>query len=84
MGRLHENIVAVEKQYEYYICVCVSMLARACTQPYLSSMQRACTISAASLSPPYFSTLSHTRYDFRKKKVIKHKIYVFNLSTTFL
>ena len=36
---------------------------------------------SAYLALPHFSTLSKKRYDFRKK-VIKHKMFVLNLSTT--
>jgi hypothetical protein len=32
----------------------------------------------------YFSTLSHKRYDFRKKKVTEHKTCVLIFSTTFV
>ena len=38
-------------------------------------------------SLPYFSTLSHKRHDFRKKKAMERKIYVLSLqllSETFL
>jgi hypothetical protein len=38
--------------------------------------------SAASLAPPYFSALSHKRYDFLKN-VIGHKMCVWIFSTTF-
>ena len=31
-------------------------------------------ISAASTAVQYFSTLSHKRYDFRRKKVTEHKM----------
>jgi hypothetical protein len=37
--------------------------------------------SVPSLAVPYFSTLSYTRYDFRKK-IIEHKMRVSILSTT--
>ena len=58
------------------------MLAR--VWPYLSSIQRACTIflSVASMALLYFSILSHKRQDFRKK-VTEHKMYVLVFSTTF-
>jgi hypothetical protein len=37
---------------------------------YLSSMLSARTVlSASSLAPPYLSTLSHKRHDFRKKSL---------------
>jgi len=40
--------------------------------------------SVACLAVQYFSTLSRRRQDFRKKKVIEHKMYVLIFSTTFV
>jgi hypothetical protein len=40
-------------------------------------------LSVACPALPYFSTLSHKRHDFREK-VIKHKICVLLISTTFV
>jgi hypothetical protein len=59
-----------------------------CVCPYLSSMQRASAIlSAASLAPPHFSTLSLKQHDFWKK-VTEHKkcvlIFLTTLFETFL
>ena len=70
-------------------CVCVwvregvGVFARVC--PYLSGMQRACAIflSATPLDPPYFSTLSHKRHDFRKE-VTDHKMCVLIFYTAFI
>jgi hypothetical protein len=39
--------------------------------------------SVACLALPWFSNVSHKRYDFRKKKVIEHKMCVLILSTNF-
>ena len=49
-------------------------------------MQCACAILSSAASPaiPYFSTLSHKRHDFRKKKIIECKAYVLIFSTTFV
>jgi hypothetical protein len=45
-------------------------------------MQRAAVLSsAASVAPPYFSTLSHKRHDFRKT-VMEYKMCILILSTT--
>jgi len=38
--------------------------------------------SVASPALQYFSTLFHERHDFRKKKIIGHKMYVLIFSTT--
>ena len=48
-------------------------------------MQRECAIlsSEASLAPPYFSTLSHKRCDFRKN-ITEYKMCVLIFSTTFI
>ena len=79
-----------------YFCVCVCVCECVCVRlwvhgrvlarvwPYLPSMQRACIMScAASLAPPYFSTLSHKQHDFRKK-VAEHKMRVLIFFTTFI
>ena len=41
-------------------------------------------LSVPCLDVPYFPTLSHERHNFRKKKVIEHKMCVLIFSTTFL
>jgi hypothetical protein len=73
------------------VCMCewVGAGARAracaCARVALSSMQRACAIlsSAATLAPPYFSTLAHKRRDFRKS-FAEHKMCVLIFSTSFI
>jgi hypothetical protein len=59
------------------------VLAGACTSVVLpSSMQHAAILtSAASLTPPNFSTLSHKLQNFWKKAT-EHKMCIF--STTFI
>ena len=46
-------------------------------------MQCACAILPSVACPVllYFSTLFHKQYDFRKKNVIRHKMYVLIIST---
>ena len=60
--------------------MCARVFAR--VKAYLSSKPRAGAIlSASSLAPPYLSTLSHKRHDFRKKKS-QHKTCVLIFPTT--
>ena len=55
-----------------------------CVLAYVSSIPRAGSIlSASSLAPPYFSTLSHKQQDYRKK-VSEDKMCVLIFSTTFV
>ena len=80
-----------------YLCECdgararvyVCPRARACACVHVALLiQRATRVRhivtsfVAPLSPPYFSTLSHKRHDFRKT-VIGHKMCVFIFSTTY-
>ena len=51
------------------VCVCVSLFIR-----HAKRMRCVILSSVACLAEPYFSILSHKRYDFRKKKVIEYKI----------
>jgi hypothetical protein len=46
-------------------------------------MRHIVTSFVTPLAPPYFSTLSHKRHDFRKK-VIEHKMCVLIFCTTFV
>ena len=77
LKRVNETTVVGERNM-YYICVsacacvCVGARARTCASArvvLLSIMSSAgAVLPASSLAPPYFSTLSHKRHDFRKKK----------------
>ena len=53
-------------------CVVVGARARACACARVALLinhkEAAVFLSASSLALPYFSTLSHKRYNFRKKK----------------
>jgi hypothetical protein len=63
------------------VCVC----ERACVHVALliqhkTRMRHIMTWFVTPLAPPYFSTLSHKRHDFRKKKKdIEHKMFWFSL-----
>ena len=59
-------------------CVCVALLIQHATRV------RHIVISfMASMAPPYFTTLSHKRHDFREK-VTEHKMCILILSATFI
>ena len=52
---------------------------------YAKHMRRIILSSVACLAPPYLSTLSHNRHDFRKKKkVTEHKMCLLISSITFI
>jgi hypothetical protein len=55
-------------------CAGVRMSVRACSlaDKRATRMRHIVTSIVAPLVPQYFSTLSHKRNDFRKKKVIDH------------
>jgi hypothetical protein len=67
----------------YSECVFVALVIQ-----HAMRMRRFILSPAASLAVPYFSTLSHKRYDFRKKKITEYEMRVLifsaNLYETFL
>jgi hypothetical protein len=67
----------------YILCVCVCVCVASFIQ-YAMRMRRVILSSVASLALQYFYTLSHKRYDFRKKKVIEHKMFVYIFSGSFV
>ena len=96
LRRVHGTTLAVESnKYYIFLCcvracvrasVCGGARARACAfaRVVLFSMPCADAIwSVSYLTPPYFSALSHKRYDFRKN-VTEHKMCVLIFSTTFI
>jgi len=62
---------------KYYDCVSVAIAMQ-----LAKLLGRTILLSVACPTVPYFSTLSHKRHDFRKKK--KHTLCVLILSTTFV
>ena len=59
-------------------CARVALLIQHATR-----MRHIVTSFVAPLAAPYFSTLSHTRHDFRGKGT-EHKMYVFVFHTAFV
>ena len=67
-----------------YLCVCPAALAYTCASVHVAlliqhatRMRHIVTSFMDPLAPPYFSTVSRKRHDFRKKNVIEHKMRVF-------
>ena len=85
LRRVHKTNVALEKKTLMYKFLSVSALlgvgvglrAQGCTFEHVALLIKHARRmrSAASLSPPNFSTLPHERHDFRKKKVTEHKMF---------
>ena len=63
-------------------CECPGLCSRACSLTY-SACNAHASLSAASLAPLHFFTLSYKRHDFREK-VTGHKICVLIFSTNFM
>ena len=74
-------IVAVEKQY--YIFVCVRVYVHVALLIQYTTRMRHIVTPVGPLVLPYFSTLSHKRYDFRKE-VMEHKMCILIFLTTFV
>ena len=71
LRRVRVTIVAVEEQWALHtVSVCCRLRYPACNVHVRSGVQ-------------YFSTLSHKRYDIRKKKITEHKMSCLIFSTTF-
>ena len=94
LRRVDGTTFVVEKQQVLHIGLCVYLCTCVCecgctgagVWPYLSNMQRACSLlSASSLAPPRFLTSSHKRCDFRGgKKLLNVKCAFFTSYTTFI
>jgi hypothetical protein len=66
-------------------CVRVYTCARVCVALLIQHATRIAILSAASLAPPHFFTLSHKRHDFPGgKKVTERKMCVLIFFTTFI
>jgi len=68
-GNMRVTIVAEEKQY-YSECASVALFIQH------TNCKRRITLSAVTCPAVHLSKLSHKRHDFRKKKIIEHKMLV--------
>ena len=78
---VHVAIVAVGKKKTVGIEYCESV--RRLTTQHAKRMRSTVSSSLASLTVSCFSTLPRKARDFRKKKVIDHKMRVLNFSTIY-
>ena len=70
LRHFRQTIVAVGKKYTIYSeCVLIALVTQ-----HTKHMRSIILSFVACLALPYFSTLSHKRYDFRDKEIIEHKM----------
>jgi hypothetical protein len=92
MQRVHETIVAVEKQEVLHACacvhagVCMRIRVYGLANPARNAYAPYCdVISDPSVSTTFFDIISETvRFSERKKKAIEYQMCVFIFSTTFV
>jgi hypothetical protein len=69
---------AKARKITYSECLSVALVIQHAKQIFLILLS-----SVVSVALPYFFTLSHERYDFRKKVIEQNKMCVLSFSTTF-